>query len=100
VCHNHQHTGHYARECPLPLAACMYSHASDHDTKECPTLLVNIQEKRNHNNQNVQWILAEVRDEGRNINIVMRGGAKTRDDAAKQEPIQKQCIKKNTEPPK
>jgi hypothetical protein len=66
----------------------MYFRASDHDTKECPTLLVKIQEKRNQNNQNVQWISAEARDEGRNINIVTRGGAKTGVDAAKQEPVQ------------
>jgi hypothetical protein len=51
--------------------------ASDHDTEECLTLLVNIQEKRNQNNQNVQWISAEARDEGRNINIVTHEGAKT-----------------------
>jgi hypothetical protein len=51
--------------------------ASDHDTEECLTLLVKIQEKRNQNNQNVQWISAEARDEGRNINIVTHGGAKT-----------------------
>jgi hypothetical protein len=38
--------------------------ASDHDTEECLTLLVKIQEKRNQNNQNVQWISAEARDEG------------------------------------
>jgi hypothetical protein len=31
---------------------------------------------------------------------VTRGGAKTRDDAAKQEPVQHQWIKKNIEPPK
>jgi hypothetical protein len=48
----------------LPPATCMYCRASDHDTEECPTLLVNIQEKRNQNNQNVQWISAEARDEG------------------------------------
>jgi hypothetical protein len=41
-----------------------------------------------------------VRDEGRNINIVMRGGAKIGDDVAKKEPVQHQWIKKNIEPPK
>jgi hypothetical protein len=56
----------------------MYCHASDHDTEECLTLLVNIQEKRNH--QNVQWISAEVRDEGQNINIVTHVGDKTGND--------------------
>jgi hypothetical protein len=45
--------------------------------EECPTLLRKIQENRNENNQNVQWILAKERDEGRHINIVIRGGAKT-----------------------
>ena len=64
VCHNFQKLGHYARECPLPPVTCMYFHASDHETEECPTLLGNIQEKRNQKNQNVQWISAKVRDEG------------------------------------
>jgi hypothetical protein len=59
----------------------MYFHALDHHTKECPRLLVKIQEKRNRNNQNVQWISVEARDEGRNINILTHGGAKTRNDA-------------------
>jgi hypothetical protein len=61
----------------------MYCRASDHDTKECPTLLVKIQEKRNQNNQNVQWILVEARDEGQNINIVTHGGAKTGTDTVR-----------------
>jgi hypothetical protein len=78
----------------------MYCHASDHDTEECPTLLGKIQEKRNQNNQNVQWISAEVRDEGRNINIVTHGGAKTGNDAVQQEPVQHQWVKKNVEPRK
>jgi hypothetical protein len=47
VCHNCQQPGYYARECPLPPMTCMYFCTSDHDTKECPTLLGNIQEKRN-----------------------------------------------------
>jgi hypothetical protein len=79
---------------------CMYCHASDHDTEECPTLLGKIQEKRNQNNQNVQWISAEARDEGRNINIVTCGGAKTGNDAVRQEPVQHQWVKKNVEPRK
>jgi hypothetical protein len=77
VCHNFQQPGHYARECPLPPATCMYCRVADHDTEECPTLLGKIQEKWNQNNQNVQWISTEVRDDGRNINIVTHGGAKT-----------------------
>jgi hypothetical protein len=81
VCHNCQQQGHYAREFPLPPATCMYCRTSDHDMEECPTLLGKIQEKRNQNNHNVQWISVEVRDDGRNINIVTRGGAKTRNDA-------------------
>jgi hypothetical protein len=87
VCHNYQHLGHYARECPLPPMTCMYCRATDHDTKEFPTLLGNIQEKRNQNNQNVQWIYAEDRDDGRNINIVMCRGDKTRVDATRQDPV-------------
>jgi hypothetical protein len=78
----------------------MYCRASDHDTEECPTLLVKIQEKRNQNNQNVQWISAEARDDGRNINIVTRGGTKIGNDAVRQEPTQNQWIKKNTDPKK
>jgi hypothetical protein len=61
----------------------MYCHASNHDIEECPTLLGNIQEKRNQNNQNIQWISTEARDEGININIVTRGGAKTRNDTVR-----------------
>jgi hypothetical protein len=64
------------------------------------TMLVKIQENRNPNNQNVQWISAEVRDEGRNINIVTRRGDKTGNHATQQEPIQHQWVKKNVEPRK
>ena len=78
----------------------MYCRASDNDTKECPTLLVKIQEKRNQNNQNVQWISSETRDEGHNINIVTCRGAKTSIDAVRQEPVHNQWVKKNTEPKK
>jgi hypothetical protein len=63
----------------------MYCHALDHDAKECLSLLLNIQEKRNQNNQNVQWISAEARDEGWNINIVSHGGAKRGTDTIRQE---------------
>jgi hypothetical protein len=80
VWHNCQQPRRYARECPLPPATCMYCRALNHDMEECPTLLGKIQEKRNQNNQNVQWISAKARDEGRNINIVMHGGAKTGND--------------------
>jgi hypothetical protein len=59
----------------------MYCHASDHDIEECPTLLVKIQEKRNQNNQNVQWISVEARDDIQNINIVTHGGTKKINDA-------------------
>jgi hypothetical protein len=48
----------------------MYYHAIDHTTEECPILLTKIKEKRNHNNQNVQWIGKETRDDGKQINIV------------------------------
>jgi hypothetical protein len=74
--------------------------ASDHETEECLTILVNIQEKRNQNNQNVQWISVEAREDGRNINIVTRGGTKTENDTVRQEPAQNQWVKKNTEPRK
>jgi hypothetical protein len=100
VCHNCQQLGHYAREFPLPLATCMYFHTSNHDMEECPTLLGKIQEKRNQFNQNVQWITVEVRDERRNINIVTGGGAKTGNDAGRQEAVQHQWVKKNAEPRK
>jgi hypothetical protein len=98
ICHNCQKMGHYERECPLTPTNFMYCHALDHDTKECPMLLGKIQEKRNQNNQNVQWISVEARDEVRNVNIVMRGGAKTGSDEVRQEPVQHQWVKKNVEP--
>jgi hypothetical protein len=78
----------------------MYCRATDHDTEDCTTFWGRFKEKRNQNNQNVQWISAEAREDGRNINIVMCGGAKTGDDAVKQEPVQHQWVKKNIEPPK
>jgi hypothetical protein len=72
----------------------------DHDTKECLTLLVNIQEKRNQNNQNVHWILAEARDDGWNIKIVTRGGKKIGNNSVRQDPMQNQWVKKNPDPKK
>jgi hypothetical protein len=84
----------------MPPVTYMYCRASNHDTKDCLTLLGNIQEKRNHNNQNVQWISTEERDYGRNINIIIRGGAKTGDDKVRQDPIEHQGVKKNVEPQK
>jgi hypothetical protein len=78
----------------------MYCCASDHDTKDCPTLLGKIQEKRNQNNQNVQWISVEARDDGRNIKIAMRGGYKTIDDVVRPDLAQYQWVKKNAEPEK
>jgi two-component SAPR family response regulator len=74
----------------------MYYNAIDHDTEDCITLYGKIQEKHNHNNQNVQWITTKAREERRKINIVMGRGAKKGDDVAKQEPVQHQWIKKNT----
>jgi hypothetical protein len=50
VYHNCQQPRHYARECPLPPVTCMYCCAIDHDTEDYPTLLGNIQKKRNNNN--------------------------------------------------
>jgi hypothetical protein len=64
----------------------MYCRASFHDIKECPTLLIKIQEKRNQNNQNVQWISTEAKDDGRNINIVTHGRTKIGSDVVRQEP--------------
>jgi hypothetical protein len=79
---------------------CIYCHASDHDTKECLILLGKIQEKRNQNNQNVQWISEEAMDEGRNINIVTWGGYKRGNDIVRQEPTQHQWVRKNDKPKK
>jgi hypothetical protein len=76
----------------------MYCHAIDHDIEDCTTLLGKIQEKRNQNNHNVQWIYAEARDDGRHINIVTQGGAKIRTDTVRKYPMQHQWVKKNIEP--
>jgi hypothetical protein len=56
--------------------------------------------KQDQKNENVQWILAEPRDEGHNINIVTCGGEKTRNDTVQKEPVQNQWVKKNIEPRK
>jgi hypothetical protein len=54
--------------------------------EDCPTLLIKIQDKRNHTKQNVQWMGVENREEdGKKINIVTKGGAKIREDAAKKD---------------
>jgi hypothetical protein len=75
----------------------MYCCATDHETKDCLTLLIKIQDKRNQNNQNVQWIVVENREEdGKKINIVTRGGAKTGEDATKKDQDQYQWVRKNT----
>jgi hypothetical protein len=44
--------------------------------------------------------LAESRDERRNINIFKHGGAKTGNDAVRQDPSQHQWVKKNFKPQK
>jgi hypothetical protein len=76
LCHNCQQQGHYAIDFPQPTRTCMYYCATDHVTEECPRLMMKIHEKRNLNNHTFQWIVVEIRDPGRNINIVTRGGAK------------------------
>jgi hypothetical protein len=43
--------------------------------KKILTILVNIEDKRNQNNQNAKWIVVENRDDGNNIDIITRGGA-------------------------
>jgi hypothetical protein len=88
VCHNCQQPGNYARDCPLPLVTCMYYCTTNHETKDFPTLLGEIQEKRNQNNQNVQWIFPEFRDDGKNINIVTRGEDNMGVDTTKKDPTQ------------
>jgi hypothetical protein len=69
-----------------PPATCMYCRATYHETKDCLTLLKKIHDKRNQNNQNVQWIVVENREEdGKNINIVTRGGANTGVDSTRKD---------------
>ena len=72
--------------------------ARDHDIEYHLTFLGKIQEKRNQNNQNVEWISAEARDDGRNINIVTYRGDKTGSNTLKKYPVQHQWVKKNIEP--
>jgi len=59
--------------------------------------MTKIQEKRNLNNQKFWWIAAEIRDPGRNINIVTRG-VKTGEDAHDQNKESQWWIQKNTQP--
>jgi hypothetical protein len=59
-----------------------------------------IQDKRNHNNQNVKWISIEARDDGRNINIITQGVAKIGTGVIIQYTTQQQWVKKNIEPHK
>jgi hypothetical protein len=99
VCNNCQKPRYYARYCPLPPATYMYYHAAYNDTKDCLTLLVKMQEKRNQNNRNVQWIPVKNRKEdGKKINIVTICGAKTRDYETKNNQDIHQWVRKNVEP--
>jgi len=46
--------------------------------------MTRIQEKRNHNNKNFQWIASETKEnDGKNINIVNIRGTNTRSDETK-----------------
>jgi hypothetical protein len=75
----------------------MYFHAAYHEIEECLILLVKIQDKRNQNNHNVQWIVVENKEEdGKNINIVTRDRAKIGEDAAKKDQDQYQWVRKNS----
>jgi len=75
----------------------MHFRIVNHTTKYFITLLTKIKEKRNQNNQNVQWIAMETReDDGKNIIIVTRGGTKIGEDAENQNQNQHQWVKKNT----
>jgi len=62
ILNNCQQQGYYARDYPQATTTCMYCHTTDHVKEECLKLMTKIQEKRNINNQNVQWIVAEIRD--------------------------------------
>jgi hypothetical protein len=99
VFHNCQKPRHYAIDYPQLPTTCMYFHATDHETQDCLTLMVNIQYKRYQNNQNVQWIYMEKKEEdGKNINIVTRGGEKKGIDAKNKDQYQCQWFMKNTKP--
>jgi hypothetical protein len=99
VCHKCQKLGHYEIDYPYPPTTCMYCRATDHEIEDCPTLLIKIQDKRNQNNQNVQWIWVEKREEdGKNNNKVTIGGAKTGEDASKKYQDQYQWTRKNIHP--
>jgi len=77
----------------------MYCRAADHETEDYLTLLTKIQDKRNQTNWNVQWIGVEnIEEDGKKINIVNRGGDKTREDAAKKDQEQYQWVRKNIAP--
>jgi len=77
----------------------MYFHVAEHETEYCPTLLTKIHDKRNQHNYNLQWIVVENREKhGKNIKIVTRGGAKTREDVAKKDQDQYEWVRKNTTP--
>jgi len=67
----------------------MYYCTTDHETKDCATLLINIQDKRNQTNHNVQWIGVEkIEEDRKKINIVTSGGVKIGKDATKKDPNQ------------
>ena len=71
----------------------MYFHATDHDIEYYPTLMKRIHEKMDLNNQNVQWIVEETReDDGKKINIVTRGGTKIGEDVGKKNQNQNQWV--------
>jgi len=76
----------------------MYYRVAYHNIEDCLTLFRKIQEKRNQNNQNVQWISVEDKDDGRNIIIVTLKGAKIGIDAISCDLDQHQWVKKNNGP--
>jgi hypothetical protein len=101
VCHNYQKPVNYARYCPQPHVTSIYWCTTDHETKDCLTFSTKIQDKRNQNNQNVQSITVENREEvGNKIKIVTRGGSKTRKYATKKDQDKYQWVRKNTMPEK
>jgi hypothetical protein len=62
VCHKCKELGNYSIGYPQPFVTCMYYCTTYHETKDYPTLLIKIQDKRNETNQNVQWIGVEKRE--------------------------------------